>query len=601
MRKTWLAFGVLFLLSVAVQSEEPKAIDLVVVLDTSSSMHEAYREVSDYIIGPLLQKFLRIGDTFHLISFSDQTRTELSRRIEGVGDVQTIIGRTLLMFPLNPHSDVIAALDYVARYLNDLPETRQKTVLLISDGRHEPALDSPNHGLSRELVDRKLAEAATRLKGNGWSFYFIQVPFSAASDPAAAQNSPSRITPAQAQDGSAAETDQTDVSDTVARVLNAPVIEYTGSESAETVSVAVGALSVAFPADIGKTGRRVRIPLSLSNPSPQAVYLETSAVLIDGTDRMGKRVFRNLEARSDGTLDLVIQLPADFPLGAAAIQVEPLFSGNIRISPASAQVALTLVDAPLGDFAANLFPVLIFALGLVVAAILAILILLMSRRLHAAPNRLAASEEQTRAKSDASAADAELLAGFAAQKQKERLLSENAGTAGARFGSLVPQGNRPGIASGTNARPTLPALALSDRKPRANVDLPPYTVRNEQARITLSLFVEDQNTAIGRRNVHLLKAGHTLTLGGGHSDFLVFLVPIPAHVAEVRFDGEKCLLIPRRGEYFPDINDEPLQDCVGQTVRMISDKGYELKFRLDQYQDPLEKLNHFLHSIEFPG
>ncbi len=615
MRKTWLLFGFLFLLLGSVHSDEPESIDLVVVLDTSSSMHDGYREVSDYIIGPLLQKFLRIGDTFHLISFSGQARTELSRRIEGVGDVQTIIGRTLLMFPLNPHSDVITALDYVARYLNDLPETRRKTVLFVSDGRHEPAAGSPNYGLSREAVDQRLTETAARLKGNGWSFYFIQVPVAAAADPTAGL--PARETAApgaatgDAQTGAqddpdaaavadAAATDEADVSDTVSRVLNAPVIEYSGSDAADAVSIAVGALSVAFPADIGNTGRRVRIPLSLSNPSPQAIYLETTAILIDGTDRMVKRAFRNLKARSDGTLDLVVQLPADFPLGVNTMEVEPVFSGNIRISPAAAPVALTLVDAPLRNFVAGVFPVLIFVLGLIVAGVLAILILLISRRLHAAPNRLAAVEERKKASPGASTADAELPAGFAAQNQKERSLPAGVVSAAPRDGSMQQtMMDHPGVVPAPVIKPSRSASAGSGGTSVS--PLPPYPVYDEQARITLSLFVEDQNTAIGRRNVHLLKAGHTLTLGGGHSDFLVFLVPIPAHVAEVRFDGKKCLLIPRRGGYFPDLDTRPLDDCVGKTVRMISDKGYELKIRLDQYQDPLEKLNRFLHSIEFPG
>ena len=42
-------------------------MDLVVVLDTSASMSSSYRETSDYLIGPFLREFLRIGDTFHLI------------------------------------------------------------------------------------------------------------------------------------------------------------------------------------------------------------------------------------------------------------------------------------------------------------------------------------------------------------------------------------------------------------------------------------------------------------------------------------------------------------------------------------------------------
>jgi hypothetical protein len=132
-------------------------------------------------------------------------------------------------------------------------------------------------------------------------------------------------------------------------------------------------------------------------------------------------------------------------------------------------------------------------------------------------------------------------------------------------------------------------------------ELIPYEVKKSDARIMLSLFVEDQNTAIGRRNVHLLKAGHTLSLGGGRSDFLIFLVPIPHRIADIRFDGERCILIPHRPEFFPDNSSEPIVDCVNKTIRLISQKGYELKLRLERYRDPLDTLNKFLHSIENPG
>jgi hypothetical protein len=82
---------------------------------------------------------------------------------------------------------------------------------------------------------------------------------------------------------------------------------------------------------------------------------------------------------------------------------------------------------------------------------------------------------------------------------------------------------------------------------------------------------------------------------------LIFLVPLPQRIADIRFDGERCILIPHRPEFFPDNGSEPIVDCVNQTIRLISQKGYELKIRLERYRDPLDTLNKFLHSIESPG
>jgi hypothetical protein len=117
----------------------------------------------------------------------------------------------------------------------------------------------------------------------------------------------------------------------------------------------------------------------------------------------------------------------------------------------------------------------------------------------------------------------------------------------------------------------------------------------------LNLFVEDQNTLIGKRNIHLVKPGYTFTLGGGKSDFLIFLVPIPPHIGEVRCEGSSCTFIPRQPKYFPDIGSQPVPDCIGKIIRVVSDKHYELHFRLERYEDPLKALNRLLSSVKVPG
>jgi hypothetical protein len=116
----------------------------------------------------------------------------------------------------------------------------------------------------------------------------------------------------------------------------------------------------------------------------------------------------------------------------------------------------------------------------------------------------------------------------------------------------------------------------------------------------LNLFVEDQNTAIGRRNVHTLKTGSSFTVGGGNSDFLIFLVPMPPRIGELRFDGTNCTFIPLKNKYFPDIGSRQVPECIGKTIRVLSDKNYELFFHFERYKDPLIALNQLLHSINVP-
>jgi hypothetical protein len=129
----------------------------------------------------------------------------------------------------------------------------------------------------------------------------------------------------------------------------------------------------------------------------------------------------------------------------------------------------------------------------------------------------------------------------------------------------------------------------------------PAIVNNDSGPLMLNLFVDDQNTAIGRRNIHLVKSGYTFSIGGGKSDFLIFLVPIPPRIADVQYDGRNCTFIPRIPKYFPDIGSQSVPNCIGKTIRVISDKNYELHIRIETYEDPLAALNKLLNSISIPG
>jgi hypothetical protein len=152
--------------------------------------------------------------------------------------------------------------------------------------------------------------------------------------------------------------------------------------------------------------------------------------------------------------------------------------------------------------------------------------------------------------------------------------------------------------SGTSAM----ADYAANRKPRStpyqNTYKPPARAEGP---LMLSLFVEDQNTMIGKRNIHLAKPGYSFTIGGRKSDFLIFLVPVPPHIAEVRVDGERCTFIPRKPQFFPDTGSQQISDCIGKMIRIVSEKGYELHLRVESYEDPLLSLNRLLHSVDVPG
>ncbi|MDR1353731.1 MAG: hypothetical protein LBK05_10665 [Treponema sp.] len=109
------------------------------------------------------------------------------------------------------------------------------------------------------------------------------------------------------------------------------------------------------------------------------------------------------------------------------------------------------------------------------------------------------------------------------------------------------------------------------------------------------LEVDDQNRNIGRRNTHSLKGGAAYTVGGRNSDFLIFLVPLPASIGILEFDGKECTFVPKKPRYFPEISGA-VPDCIEKTIKVISDSGYKLSFRFRQYEDPLIGLNRVMNS-----
>jgi hypothetical protein len=143
----------------------------------------------------------------------------------------------------------------------------------------------------------------------------------------------------------------------------------------------------------------------------------------------------------------------------------------------------------------------------------------------------------------------------------------------------------------------------ANQKPRTGPYENKYRPRETdyEGPLLLNLFVEDQNTAIGKRNIHAVKPGYNFTVGGGRSDFLIFLVPVPPHIGEIRCEGRNCTFIPRQARYFPDTGSQPVPECIGKTIRVISDKNYEIRFRLERYEDPLKALNRLLQSVKVPG
>jgi hypothetical protein len=76
---------------------------------------------------------------------------------------------------------------------------------------------------------------------------------------------------------------------------------------------------------------------------------------------------------------------------------------------------------------------------------------------------------------------------------------------------------------------------------------------------------------------------------------------MPAHIGEIRRNGGSLTFVPQKPKYFPDLGSNEVRDCINKTIKVVSDKKYEMRFRFEMYEDPLVSLNRMLMSVKVPG
>ena len=513
MKRKIFAFILVVFVSIAVYGQnEPRnagSIDLVLLLDTSTGMSSSYDNVNNYITGGFLTEFLRIGDTFHLIVFSQTPRLDIARRVEGRGDVETIIGRMMLQYPIERGSNVSAAISYAEQYVSVLPG-RPKRIVLVTTGGSDTA----------NLV----TAANQRLSHVNAAFNYVQVtPGQPVSNVPRADRSPQQAGAATDVASAAAASSGANGSTTAS--TNVTTTVPTNGSTTDSTNVTTG----------GSTNGSTIDPASGQN-------LENLESL------------ENLENMEENST---------VAAGTQAASSDDITSSDTSSGNSSAQTQITQERTARGSgFSLTKSWPLILGLILLLLLIIGFIILLASRRLGSSPNRVMAevSDQGTRGGVRERVDHSKDLAKYAAGQSKRK----------------TPYQDKPGTTTPVVINPHGPLL--------------------------LNLYVEDQNTSIGKRNIHSLKSGYGLSVGGGRGDgFSIFLVPLPANLGELRRSGSQLTFIPKKAKYFPDLGSNELRDCLGKSIRIISDKNYELQFRFEMYEDPLIVLNRMLNSIKVPG
>ncbi|MAG14175.1 MAG: hypothetical protein CMN78_06225 [Spirochaetales bacterium] len=115
----------------------------------------------------------------------------------------------------------------------------------------------------------------------------------------------------------------------------------------------------------------------------------------------------------------------------------------------------------------------------------------------------------------------------------------------------------------------------------------------------IEMRVEGQNPHIGMRNIHVIRDGTTRTIGGGMSNFLIYLYQLPGHVGEIKRSGDIYSYMPVKLQFCR--NPERLENCLDNDIVLISDGGRQIIIRFSRYISELEKVNRIMHLTDRPG
>ena len=108
--------------------------EIVILMDTSGTILPYYEDINNRVLSEINDKFVRKGDTVHVLSFNADARYEMSQKINSEKDMSRVVSRFLLLYQLGKSSDFLTGLQYARQYGSNLPETKEK--IHYNFGRH---------------------------------------------------------------------------------------------------------------------------------------------------------------------------------------------------------------------------------------------------------------------------------------------------------------------------------------------------------------------------------------------------------------------------------------------------------------------------------
>ena len=640
--------------------------EIVILMDTSGTILPYYEDINNRVLSEINDKFVRKGDTVHVLSFNADARYEMSQKINSEKDMSRVVSRFLLLYQLGKSSDFLTGLQYARQYGSNLPDTKEKILIIISDGIFNPPESSPYKNYTDDQIKNEIGLLAGNIRKKGWKVYYVKLPYpadavirgldgqefynpgngyagtgSGGSDTQGAGNggSGTQGTGSSTGGSSTSGTDQggssdtgtgqgslTDVSKDFKEASGASGSElskdkndkFTITENAENLPI------ISFPDEgLEAQGNKLAFSFEVTNGSDEDVELHLTHIVIDNGVNISKIPVDSQNTKiKAGEKDVPIRvsaiLPEEYKEGNYNIIMRLEFADGKRVLPQVMETSLAVFPTSfqrLKDSNALWF----ILLGLILLLLLIFLIVFFTRRrgsssssnqarYAAAGSQINYQEEDKRYPHKLSDEDdhANRLNAFNASSNTS-IYSETKNFAG-DGSSMYSADNLDRVAAQKQddeiLRRRVLAASFAAKEPRGTYMSPAnffetIEIKRNKSGMT-EIYVLNQNRNIGRRNIHVMKPGTSLTLGGGKTDnFLIFLVPFPSHLAQVRYDGQDYHLAILKPKYFPYEKSNVVNNCIGKTVTIVSDKGYHVYFTFREYENPTEKLNSILTSIKY--
>lgn len=315
--------------------------DVVILLDNSGTMLPYYDEVNSKVLTEICDNFVRLGDTFHLLSFNEKPVTEISQPVKTEADIYKIISRFNLLYPLGPYTDFPSALLYAQQYIASLDVYNQKVLIIISDGLFNPAQNSTFYNKSSEEINNTINSAISKMKSEGTHIYYIKAPFPENLNlKSLADESVTNVAkqPEEKGETSADETvyfEYGTALENLPEVSTTPLIpdEDTTYNSDSFIGPILSMPELSTKKDLGNKKLSFSLPITIKNTSDEKIKLELKQILINETNVLKDSIFVNIASNKSKKINAKIKMPKDTQLGQQQIFAECVFADNVRTRP----------------------------------------------------------------------------------------------------------------------------------------------------------------------------------------------------------------------------------------------------------------------------